>query len=475
MKNLSLTSRISLLFAVAASLVLLATGLILTQVVEAHFEEEDRYELSGKLELIHNLFSHASGQKQLDRLPQQLDDALVGHQGLAVVVTDARGNVGFATSGANFPHALLQRCVSQPQECRSGTLHQWQQGDVGYRGMAVSITSGNGIPYTVAVAQDIEHHEHFMDKFKSVLGIAIALAALATAALGWGVTRWGLSPLRQVTARVAGISAERLAERLPVAGLPAELRPLATAFNAMLARLDDSFRRLSEFSSNIAHELRTPISNLMTQTQVALSSARDKDEYKEVLYSSLEEYERMAQMVGDMLYLAQAENGLLNPGQERVDLASETRDLFEYFEAWAEEHAVSLTQTGAASVVGDRLMLRRALSNLLSNAIRHTPRGDIVQVSMSSLADTVTLAVENPGPAIPAEHLHKLFDRFYRVDPSRQRHGDGTGLGLAICKSIVEAHGGTISVSSDDQRTRFMIALPASSAFPVNGRCAALS
>ncbi len=472
MKSLSLTSRISLLFAVAASLVLLATGLILTQVVEAHFEEEDRYELSGKLVLIRNLFSHASSQKQLDRLPQQLDDALVGHQGLAVVVTDATGNIWFATSGANFPRALLQHCVSQPQECRSGTLHQWQQGGVSHRGMAVSITSGNGMPYTVAVAQDIEHHEHFMDKFKTVLALAIALAALATAALGWVVTRWGLSPLRQVTNRVAGISAERLAERLPVTGLPAELKPLATAFNAMLARLDDSFRRLSEFSSNIAHELRTPISNLMTQTQVALSSARDKDEYKEVLYSSLEEYERMAQMVGDMLYLAQAENGLLNPGQEQVDLASETRDLFDYFEAWAEEHAVALTLTGAASVVGDRLMLRRALSNLLSNAIRHTPRGNLVQVSMSRHADTVTLAIENPGPAIPAEHLHKLFDRFYRVDPSRQRNGDGTGLGLAICKSIVEAHGGTISVSSDDQRTRFVIALPAtlaSSQWPVCG------
>jgi two-component system heavy metal sensor histidine kinase CusS len=294
-----------------------------------------------------------------------------------------------------------------------------------------------------------------------VLALAIALAALATAALGWIVTRWGLSPLRQVTDRVTGISAERLAERLPVTGLPTELKPLATAFNAMLARLDDSFRRLSEFSSNIAYELRTPISNLMTQTQVALSSARDKDEYKEVLYSSLEEYERMAQMVGDMLYLAQAENGLLNPGHEQIDLASETRDLFDYFEAWAEEHAIALTMAGAASVVGDRLMLRRALSNLLSNAIRHTPRGLAVQVSMGRHADTVTLAVENPGPAIPAEHLHRLFDRFYRVDPSRQRRGDGTGLGLAICKSIVEAHGGTISVSSDDKRTHFELNLPA--------------
>lgn len=461
MKPLSLTSRISLLFAVAASLVLLVTAYILTQGVETHFAEEDRSELNGKLELIQNLFKHASSSNELDHLPQQLDNALVGHPGLAVVVTDATGNIWFATSGADFPHTLLQDCQTKAAECKHGTLHQWKQDDASYRGMAVSIIAGSGRPYTVAVAQDIEHHEHFMDKFRSVLGIAIALAALATASLGWIVTRWGLSPLRQITDTVSSISAEHLGARLPASGLPAELMPLAAAFNAMLARLDDSFRRLSEFSSNIAHELRTPISNLMTQTQVALSSARDKDEYKEVLYSSLEEYERMAQMVGDMLYLAQADNGLLKPGLESVNLANETKDLFDYFEAWAEERGVSLAQTGTAIVPGDRLMLRRALSNLVSNAIRHTPYGQTVRISLATHSDKVIVTVENPGPEIPAEHLPRLFDRFYRVDPSRQRTGDGAGLGLAIVKSIVDAHGGTIAVASANQSTRFQLTLPA--------------
>jgi len=461
MKTLSLTARISLLFAVAASLVLLTTGFFLTQVVEGHFKAGDRDELNGKLELIQNLFKHAYSPIDLDLLPQKLDDALVGHHGLAVAVTDATGELWFATSGADFPRTLLQDCQTRPAECTSGTLRQWKQAGVGYRGMAVSIVAGNGKPYTVAVARDIQHHEHVMNTFRSVLAIAIALAALATASLGWIVTRWGLSPLRQVTDMVAGISAERLADRLPATRLPTELKPLASAFNAMLARLDDSFRRLSEFSSDIAHELRTPISNLMTQTQVALSSARDKDAYKEILYSSLEEYERMAQMVGDMLYLAQTDNSLLKPGQEKVDLADETQGLFDYFEAWAEERSVSLTLTGAATVPGDRLMLRRALSNLISNAIRHTPPGQAVQVSLRAHGGKATASVENPGPEIPAEHLPKLFDRFYRVDPSRQRKGDGAGLGLAIVKAIVEAHGGSITVTSADQTTRFQISLAA--------------
>ncbi len=459
MKTLSLTARISLLFAVAASLVLLTTGFFLTQAVETHFEEGDQHELNGKLELIQNLFKRANTQNELDILPQQLDDALVGHHGLAVVVTDEAGNIWFATSGAPFPRALLQTCRTRPTKCTSATLQRWKQAGVGYRGLVVPVTAGNGKTYTVAVGQDIGRHELFMNTFRIVLAIAIALAALTTASLGWMVTRWGLAPLRQVTDTVAGISAERLADRLPAADLPTELQPLATAFNAMLARLDDSFRRLSEFSSNIAHELRTPISNLMTQTQVALSSARGKDEYKEILYSSLEEYERMAQMVGDMLYLAQTDNGLLKPGLEKVNLADETQGLFDYFEAWAEARAVSLTQAGAATVPGDRLMLRRALSNLISNAIRHTPQGQTVHVSLDSQGDKATVSVENPGPDIPAEHLPRLFDRFYRIDPSRQRKGDGAGLGLAIVKSIVDAHGGSISVTSSGQKTRFQLTL----------------
>lgn len=461
MNTLSLTTRISLLFALAASLVLLTTGFLLTHVVEAHFKEGDRHELNGKLELIQNLFKHANSQEALHRLPKQLDDALVGHHGLAVAVADTSGNIWYAATGADFLRPLLQDCRKKPAKCTFGALREWEQAGASYRGMAVTIVAGNGESFNVAIARDIHTHETFMDTFRTLLAAAIALAALATAGLGWMATRWGLAPLRQVTETMSGISAEHLSDRLPTQGMPTELQPLATAFNAMLARLDDSFRRLSEFSSNIAHELRTPISNLMTQTQVALSSARDKDEYKEILYSSLEEYERMAQMVGDMLYLAQTDNGLLKPGMEKIDLAAETQSLFDYFEAWAEERSVALTLTGSATVPGDRMMLRRALSNLISNAIRHTPPVQKVHVTLSSQGDKAIVAIENPGPDVPAEHLPKLFDRFYRVDPSRQRKGDGAGLGLAIVKSIVDVHGGSISVTSANETTRFQLTLPA--------------
>ncbi|MDO8729245.1 MAG: heavy metal sensor histidine kinase, partial [bacterium] len=199
---------------------------------------------------------------------------------------------------------------------------------------------------------------------------------------------------------------------------------------------------------DLAHELRTPISNLMTQTQVVLTRARSDEEYREVLVSNAEEYERLARMIGDMLFLAQADNGLILLHRESVDLAKEIHELFDFFDALAEEKKLSLSLTGNAQVTGDKLMLRRALANLLSNAIRHSPtRGDI-QVAIQKTDATTILTIKNKGETIATEHLPHIFDRFYRADPSRHQNGEGAGLGLAITLSIIRAHGGAIDVQS---------------------------
>jgi two-component system, OmpR family, heavy metal sensor histidine kinase CusS len=229
----------------------------------------------------------------------------------------------------------------------------------------------------------------------------------------------------------------------------------------MLQRVDEAFHRLSDFNADIAHELRTPIANLMTQTQVGLSRARSADEYREMLYSNMEEYERMAQMVGDMLYLAQTDRREQLKELVTIDLGQEVRALFEFYEGWADERHVTLALSGGATVTGDRLMLQRALGNLVSNAIRHTPTGGTVRVSLSTAADgAVQVEVENPGDPIPPEHLPRLFHRFYRVDQSRQKGDEGAGLGLAIVKSIATAHGGNIGVESSIDATRFTLSLP---------------
>ena len=464
MKSLSLTARISLLFAAAVTAVLLATGFFLSRAVEMHFIENDRHELDGKLELIRHLLERATSREAMDQLSRQLDDALVGHHGLAVAVADAEGAVWFATSGAGIPTAVMQarECPagSASVECLPGGLWQWQQGEHDYRGRVVPMTTGTGEVHGVAVALDIGHHELFMTRFRLTLALAMTLAALATAGLGWFATYRGLASLRRFSDLAAGISAEHLTIRLPETGHTPELQKLAQSFNAMLARLDDSFRRLSEFSSDIAHELRTPISNLMTQTQVVLGRARSVEEYREVLQSSAEEYDRLARMVGDMLFLAKADNRLIVPNREKVDLAQEVQDVIEFHGIVAEECGIRLQFEGAATVSGDRLMLRRALSNLVSNAIRHCPTGQTVLTRVRLESGFAVVAVENPG-TIPAENIPCLFDRFYTGDPSRRSGSGGVGLGLAIVKSTIEVHGGTIVASSGAGLTRFEIRLPA--------------
>jgi two-component system heavy metal sensor histidine kinase CusS len=226
----------------------------------------------------------------------------------------------------------------------------------------------------------------------------------------------------------------------------------------MLERLEGSFRRLADFSSDIAHELRTPISNLMTQTQVVLSQPRSAEEYREILHSNLEEYERLARTIGDMLFLAKADNRLVVPRREAVDLAEEVKRLFEFYDAMASEAGVSLNLEGKGSVDGDRLMLQRAVSNLLANAILHTPKGGNVPVRIERGQDAVILTVENPSPEILPEQLDRLFDRFYRLDPSRRKDtGEGAGLGLAITKSIIEAHGGRVEAGWSKGQIRFRL------------------
>lgn len=457
MRVLSLTARLSLLFALAAALVLLGLGWVAARSVEHHFLKMDQQEIEGKLALVRNLLAKADTPEALARVPPQLAEALVGHHGLAVQVLAPDAVPWFTTPGVQVPAAELGAAgPDRPHWV------EWGERGRSFRGLAAGARTGlpGAATYRVAIALDISHHQDFMAGFRRTLAVAMALAALAAAALGWVATRAGLGPLRRVTALAASLDANRLDARLPERRVPAEIETLVQAFNAMLARLQDSFRRLSEFSGDIAHELRTPIGTLMVQTQVALSEARDVEQYREVLYSSLEEYERMAQMVADMLFLAQADNGQLRPSTAPVDLAAEVRALFDYLDAWAEERGVRLALEGAAQPVpGDRLMLRRALSNLLTNAIRHSPAGAEVRVRLSDEGELTRLSVENSGEPIPPEHLPRLFDRFYRLDPARRRQAEGAGLGLAIVKSIVDAHGGRIAVASDGEGTRFAIAL----------------
>ena len=391
----SITYRLTLLFASASTGVLLVLGLLIGNSVEHHFEEQDMEVLNGKLELARYALEKVHSQSDLDALPQQLDDSLVGHHGLAVVVVAPSGQTLFVTSGAEFPQALLAR----NSKMESSRPMIWKSKDgLPLRGISEMVqTSIKGAkPAVVAVATDISHHEHFMSSFRFTLWTVVVLAALITGLLGWMAVRRGLAPLHAIKREAAAITANRLHSRLPTESVPVELMDLAETLNLMLARLEDSFRRLSDFSSDIAHELRTPVSNLLTQTQVMLSRARTIDEYQDVLASNVEELERMAKMIADMLFLAKADNDLVMPNLEAVDLRAEAEGLASFYEAVAEENGVTLTVDGNATVRGDRLMLRRAMGYLLSNAFGHTPQVCYILILINTNSNRMaTIQVEN--------------------------------------------------------------------------------
>lgn len=454
----SITSRLTLLFVGASSVVLLVLGFVIASSVEKHFEQQDMEVLTGKMELARHTLAKLKSQDDFERITQLLDNSLVGHHGLEVIVFGPNHEVIFATPNANFPVDRMAASAAQSPH-RPIT---WTQGEQTYRVIAADLPTGisERSKVLVAVAIDIAHHQAFMRSFLQTLWLFVAGAAALTGFLGWAVARQGLAPLRAMREQTKTVTAQQLSHRLPVESVPVELAELAQSLNEMLARLEEAFRRLSDFSSDIAHELRTPVSNLMTQTQVALSRQRGADEYRSILESNAEEFEHMARMISDMLLLAKAENDLVVPTRETVSLAAEVLALFDYYDAVAEEKGLHLTLEGDGEVCADRLMLRRALSNLLSNAVRHSKVNATVWVNISSSPETISIRMENTGEMIPQEYLERVFDRFFRVDPSRQRSSEGTGLGLAITKSIVLAHGGTISVESIDGTTTFTMILP---------------
>jgi len=454
----SITRRLTLLFVTASSAVLLVLGFVVTSSVEQHFEQQDMEVLLGKMALANHTLEMLKSPGDLELITQLLSNSLVGDHGLEMLVIQSNGTVIFATPNANFLlNQVLMNAAHQPFQPSI-----WRVGEQSYRVIAAELPTGistrSGV--VVAVALDIAHHQAFMHSFLQTLWLFVTGAAALAGLLGWAAVRRGLAPLRAMRAQAQVVNAEQLGHRLQVESVPIELAELAHSLNEMLARLEEAFHRLADFSSDIAHELRTPVTNLMTQTQVVLSKERSASEYRSVLESNVEELERMSRMIADMLLLAKAENGLVVQNRESIDLANEVRKLFDYYDALAEEKKLQLNLDGAAQVSADRLMLRRALGNLLSNALRHAEPNTSILVRITTDENSVAVAVENTGDTIPAEYLERVFDRFFRVDPSRQRASEGTGLGLAITKSIILAHGGTIAARSADGVTTFTIKLP---------------
>jgi two-component system heavy metal sensor histidine kinase CusS len=311
------------------------------------------------------------------------------------------------------------------------------------------VGQANGTQMVIQVALDISKEEKLIQSFGGRLASVILLGLGLSAAAGVAVAGMGMRPLAKITAAAQRIGPTQLHERIGSTHWPQELTALAEAFDEMLTRLADSFDRLSQFSADMAHEMRTPINNLMGEAEVSLSKPRTIEEYQHVLASGLEECGRLSRLIDSMLFLARAENAETVLKRSPVNVRRELEALREFYDVIAEEQGVQVVCNGEGQLNADPLLMRQAVGNLLSNALHYTPRGGTIQISVVPATDGWTdIAVTDTGTGIDPEHLPRIFDRFYRADRSRSQHPQGLGLGLAIVKSILTLHGGTVAIKS---------------------------
>jgi len=445
-----------LFVACAIGLSLVLTGYLIQNAVSKHFIEQDEEELHVITEAI--VKSIRLANNDLENLDTYLSKAVSGHHGVFYQVLDSNGSIIYFTD--SFNHAFLSEGDTPIRSIKSKKLTSWKIQDKHYRGLISSIFI-NKKKFIIIAAIEMDFHIHFLTQFNYTIWLIMLISALVILIATWLGIHQGHIPLYKLVNNIESIKADKLDMRLETSRVPSELIALVESFNDMLSRLEMSFNRLSNFSDDIAHEIRTPLTNLITQTQVVLSKPRASSEYQDLLYSNLEEQERLSKMVNDMLWLAKSDNGLVALDIIKVNIKDEILACFDFFEALANEEGVNLNLHGDSSFVHfDKIMLRRALNNLLSNAIRHTEPGESILVKIKDEKFYVMVSIENPGVDIPNESQTNLFDRFYRTDPSRQRHSEGAGLGLAIVKTILNLHGGSVEVDSKQGVTKFTMKIP---------------
>jgi two-component system heavy metal sensor histidine kinase CusS len=347
----------------------------------------------------------------------------------------------------------------------------------GRKGRVFRVTSASapvGSPATqtdtLQIAVDVSQKEESLARYRFWFWVVLLATSAIFPLVGYQIARQGIRPVQEIATTARHITSTNLRERILAEGYPSELASLADTFNKMLDRLEESFERISRFSADIAHDLRTPVNNIRGEAEVALVRARTVDEYRDVLGSCLEETVRLSDLISDLLFLARAENPLTHLHRERVNVAELLDGVRDYYEASAEDGGISLTTAaGAEPVIAelDRALVQRAVGNLVSNAVAHTPCGGSIVLATTTgtgaEASTVRIEVSDTGEGIPPEALPKVFDRFYRVDTSRSQASGGTGLGLAIVQSIMLLHGGNVEIASQvGQGTRVTLRIPVS-------------
>jgi two-component system, OmpR family, heavy metal sensor histidine kinase CusS len=454
----SITWRLVLMFAFAALAMFTLVGAALYGVLERELTRHQNEDLNTNLQNMRYSIERFGDLEHWQRLQVKMD-----------TLTPADGSVRFWVL-SDDPRFLYGKGLDE--------MERVNQGEAGHGMLTLPITGrryrtlsmrigalADRPPVRLIVGVDTAPYEHTLRAFLMALtGLTLVAVALVMA-LGWWIARIGLRPLQRLSEQARALRPNTLSQRLRLQSLPVELEDLTVAFNGALGRLEEAWQQLEGFNADVAHELRTPLANLIGGTQVALSRPRSASEFQDTLQSNLEELERLRSIVNDMLFLARADQGEAATGLTAADVAHEVEMTIEFFEPLLDETGTTVAIEGElrARATMNIALFRRALSNLLQNAIAHSAAGARLVVTITQRSGAIWIAVANPGKTIAEAHLPRLFDRFYRVDSSRRDAGEvhGHGLGLAIVKAVAAMHGGATQATSGDGVTTIAFSIAA--------------
>ncbi|WP_248740845.1 heavy metal sensor histidine kinase [Pseudomonas sp. MWU12-2029] len=456
----SLTLRLALVFAVLAFASLAGLGAALYNALDEQLTRRDDIQLVSRIDQLRTILNDSNTLELIQNKPALFQNMLGNREALLTIGAPGQPPL-FVVNPSNLTLPTVPAVPINHVMALNDVQHLPSINGVPFSAVAASIDSGDQGNLQVLIGKVMSERTAMLASYRlSVYGLA-SLAAIVLALVGCLLVYRGLLPLRRLARHAHGIGIANLGERLDRHGTPRELQPMIEAFNAMLDRLDRGVTQLSQVSTDMAHELRTPINNLLGETQVALQQNRSVEAYQQLLASNVEELERLARMLDNMLFLARTDPASALSQRQELDACDEMQRIADYFEGLAADVGVTIEARGSGVIWAEPMLLRRALANLCANAIKYGAADSTMQVEAIAEPDGSYLRVRNQGATIPPEHLSRLFERFYRADPSRERSAQSNGLGLSIVATIMQLHQGRYSVSSADGVTCFELFFPA--------------
>ncbi len=445
-------------------LILFSTALYITMAKVLYTEVDGK--IKAMAQVTASSIPKLTGHFDLTQLDRMMDEKLgFKTPGKFIQILDNTGTVG--QTSANLQTHPLPISIDALMKASYRQIHYEtipiKNSKYPIRVVTYPIIENNEVTNILQIGTSLQNVQETLHKLMLSLLFGVPACTALASIGGWFMARKSLRPVNDITTAARTITAKNMDQKIEVINPRDEVGRLAETFNDMISRLHNSFRQVSQFTSNASHELRTPLTILRGEMEVALRSRRTADEYKEVITSGLEEVERLSQMVEELLLLSKTDHGELKLNLSKVSLHQLMENVYDSAKLLASGKEVSITASSGEQVYinGDEMRLRQLLLNLIDNAIKYTPYGGRIALSLRKDSDYAYITVKDSGIGIAKEDQDRIFERFYRVDQSRSKEIAGTGLGLAICKWITDAHGGYISVASELHKgSTFTVTLP---------------